>query len=95
MASIEYLTRWLNGLMEETDGSLSHTLSHTLMNNVISLKERLLKNDLARAEEKLKEARILISSGKYEFVEKAMALERIIEQIEEELVRMIEDDLLF
>ena len=81
--------------MEETDGSLSHTLNHTLMNNVISLKERLLKNDLARAEEKLKEARILISSGKYEFVEKAMALERIIEQIEEELVRMIEDDLLF
>jgi len=65
------------------------------MNNVISLKERMLKMDLARAEEKLKEARILIAAGKYELVESAQALENIIEEIEQELIRMVEDDLLF
>jgi len=65
------------------------------MNNVISLKERMLKMDLARAEEKLKEARILIAAGKYELVESAQALENIIEEIEQELIRMVEDDLMF
>jgi hypothetical protein len=64
------------------------------MNNVISLKERMLKNDLSRAEEKLKEVRILISVGKYELVKQATELESIIEQIEEELLYMIENDLL-
>ena len=55
----------------------------------------MLKMDLARAEEKLKEARILIAAGKYELVESAQALENIIEEIEQELIRMVEDDLLF
>lgn len=95
MANIEFLMRLLNGRTEEMDGLLLHTSNHILMNNVISLKERMLKMDLARAEEKLKEARILIAAGKYELVESAQALENIIEEIEQELIRMVEDDLLF
>lgn len=55
----------------------------------------MLKNDLKRAEEKLAEVRILISTGKYELVEQATQLENIIEQIELELIHMMENDLLF
>ena len=65
------------------------------MNNVISLKERMLKMDLARAEKKLKEVRILISTGRYELVESAQALENIIEEIEQELIKMVEDGHVF
>jgi|TARA_B100001123_G_C15027155_1_gene913904 hypothetical protein len=65
------------------------------MSKLISLKEHMLKNDLKRAEEKLAEVRILISTGKYELVEQATQLENIIEQIELELIHMMENDLLF
>ena len=95
MVNIEFLMRLLNGRTEEADGLPLHTSNHTLMNNVISLKERMLKMDLARAEKKLKEVRILISTGKYELVESAQALENIIEEIEQELIKMVEDGHLF
>jgi ribosomal protein L19E len=65
------------------------------MSKLISLKEHMLKSDLKRAEEKLAEVRILISNGKYELVDKATQLENIIELIEEELIHMMENDLLF
>ena len=65
------------------------------MNTVISIKEYMLKKDLNRATKELEKLRILIAAGEHDFIVQAQALEQIIAQIEEELVNMIENDLLF
>tara|TARA_R110000824_G_scaffold222134_1_gene409505 strand:- start:112 stop:309 length:198 start_codon:yes stop_codon:yes gene_type:complete len=65
------------------------------MNNIISLKERLLQKDLKRATKKLDEVRLLIAHGQHEFIEQAIALEDIIDEIEHQLKYMADNDLLF
>ena len=65
------------------------------MNNVISIKEYMLKKDLNRATKELEKLRILIANGEHDFIVQAQALEQIIAQIEQELVNMWENDLLF
>jgi len=51
----------------------------------------MLKKDLELAKSKLEEARYLISVGRDEVVPNAKSLEEMIEQIEEELLRMTEE----
>ena len=81
--------------MAQVLGFLHLTSNLTQMNNVISLKEHLLKKDLDRATKELETLRILISSGQHGLVVQAKALEEIIAQIEQELIHMTENDLLF
>ena len=55
----------------------------------------MLKKDLNRATKELEKLRILIANGEHDFIVQAQALEQIIAQIEQELVNMLENDLLF
>jgi hypothetical protein len=64
------------------------------MDNVISLREYMLKKDLELAKSKLAEARYLISMGHGEVVPHAKSLEEMIERIEAELLRMLEEGIL-
>jgi|15BtaG_2_1085339.scaffolds.fasta_scaffold01807_9 hypothetical protein len=64
------------------------------MDNVISLREYMLKKDLELAKSKLSEARYLISVGHNELVPQAKSLEDMIKRIEEELLHMIEEGII-